>query len=538
MTSKRTLHCAIAALAIAGFAGDISGASARPARKVQNLEQSRAPGTPVLAIVALAEQHVSIYDADGKILEAPVSTGATGLETPAGIYSIVQKQEEHHSNLYDDASMPFMERITWTGMALHAGVLPGYPASHGCVRMPHAFAEQLYQLTQMGMRVLVVREDMAPAPISQPPLFGPAEKTADVPSALDGAPPAIKVSNTASDAGARTRLIRQEIQLQAAAASKLEEAQAAVKREKDLRAAAAKKAAEAASFVRSLRAAESNLAKAEADMKDAERALQAASMSGQTTQAEAAKAQASTRLETARVQLQTAKTEAQAKMDAAARADEDARAAVAAMNIAKDAAEHAKQNLSPVSVFISRKTQRLYIRKGNIPVFEAPVLIRDADKPIGTFIYTALDYTGSSGDLRWNVVSMYKNALNIAPYVAPQRGGKSKAPLSGPAMSDVTSAQAAFDRLVVSPESLERISEVILPGSSLIISDEGPSNEIGKDTDFVVFMSGEPQGGIAIRQHNNTKRRNRDDDGDYWFSSSSSSSRRLRDGGSFSFFGD
>ena len=117
--------------------------------------------------MGLAEQRISIYDAKGKIMDSPVSSGQTGYETPAGIYSIVQKEEDHHSNLYDDASMPFMERITWTGMALHAGVLPGYAASHGCVRLPEDFAERLYDVTNTGMRVVVVREEITPAEIFQ-----------------------------------------------------------------------------------------------------------------------------------------------------------------------------------------------------------------------------------------------------------------------------------------------------------------------------------------------------------------------------------
>ena len=105
------------------------------------------------------------------MLGAPVSTGATGHETPAGIYTIVQKEEEHHSNIYDDASMPYMERLTWTGISMHAGSLPGYPASHGCTRLPYGFAQQLYGLTEPGMRVVIVREDIAPVEIQQPAMF-------------------------------------------------------------------------------------------------------------------------------------------------------------------------------------------------------------------------------------------------------------------------------------------------------------------------------------------------------------------------------
>src|SRR6516164_8729764 len=112
-----------------------------PAGQSRNVE-----GAPLLAVVALGEQRVTIYNAHGKMLQSPVSSGATGLETPVGIFSVVQKKEFHQSNVYADGNMPFMQRITWTGIALHGGVLPGYPASHGCVRMPEQFAQRIFGL--------------------------------------------------------------------------------------------------------------------------------------------------------------------------------------------------------------------------------------------------------------------------------------------------------------------------------------------------------------------------------------------------------
>src|SRR5215475_13475267 len=120
--------------------------------KRQAAGQSRiVEGAPLLAVVALSAQRLTIYNAHGKMLQSPVSTGATGLETPAGIYSVVQKEEVHQSNVYQDGNMPFMQRITSTGIALHGGVLPGYPASHGCVRMPEQFAQRIFGLTDIGM---------------------------------------------------------------------------------------------------------------------------------------------------------------------------------------------------------------------------------------------------------------------------------------------------------------------------------------------------------------------------------------------------
>jgi hypothetical protein len=135
---------------------------------------------PIMAIVSLSNQRVTIYDADGWILRAPVSSGQTGYETPAGVYSVIQKEEEHYSNLSDDASMPFMQRVTWSGIALHAGPLPGYPASHGCVRMPYEFAQRLFDMTKIGMRVIVARNDIRPVEIDHPVLFKPKLVRADL----------------------------------------------------------------------------------------------------------------------------------------------------------------------------------------------------------------------------------------------------------------------------------------------------------------------------------------------------------------------
>ncbi len=512
MKSKRVLTRAFALAAVLALTVPLlSPAAARPRwgeddDGYQGRDYGRFNRNPLMAIVALKQQHVTIYDANGKILQAPVSTGTTGRETPAGIFSIVQKEVEHHSNLYDDASMPFMERITWTGVALHAGVLPGYPASHGCVRMPYDFAEQLYDITNVGMRVLIVREDMLPAPFPQPAMFTAQNPSREESQAKPG------IERTALDFGISDYEVREK--LRSIAEAKAAETQAAAKREKERRLAATKAAADAAAALKAHSAAEAALAKAEADLK----ALEAAPPpSGEGPQADAAKAKAESliaaaraKVDAARAQVEAAKAQAQTKAEAAAQAQELARAAAIVLTHAAEASERARLNTSPVSVFVSRETQRLYIRKGYIPVFEAPVTIRDPDKPIGTFVFTALDYTKNPGELRWNVVAMYKDPLNVEP-VDPEKDGAGKNRSAEPILSSADAAQAALDRLVLTPESLERISEVVLPGSSLIISDEGLSIETGKDTDFVVIMSRDPQGGIAIRHHD-MARRNRDDD--------------------------
>ncbi len=517
MSMKRSLHGAIAALSLTAFALG-GGASPASARYDEDRWDEPVIGTnPVLAVVGLAEQRISIYDAKGKIMEAPVSSGQNGLETPAGIFSIVQKEEEHHSNLFEDGSMPFMERITWTGISLHAGVLPGYAASHGCVRMPHGFAEKLYDVTKLGMRVIVVREDIAPGEIAQPAIFTPAV----APQAADGA-------------GVLS-------QLKAAVRNKYMESLSAQRREKEAKQAASKRADEAAAATRAVQAAEAGLAKAEAEAKDADRDAGEHGAAEAAASTESVKAKALAKVEAAQAQLSAAKLDAQAKAEAAQRASADARAAAAEASRAADASEEAQQSLSPVSVFISRKTQRLYVRRNNLPVYESPVAIRDADKPIGSFVFTALDYTGTPGTLRWNVVSMYKNAAYKSEAadeaVVPVAKGKAKPRHNEAAPADVAGAEAALNRLTVPQEAKDRIAAGLLPGSSLIVSDEGASGETGKDTDFVVVMSAEPQGGLTSRHHP----QHRDDEffgEDSIFGRFSSSSRRPGGGGFPFFFSD
>ena len=475
-----------AILCTAGFAAiALDGTSSANAMQPQQREratQSRAASAPLLAIIALAQQRVSVYGASGKIMEAPVSTGVKGRETPAGIYSILEKEEEHHSNLYDDASMPFMERLTWTGIAMHAGALPGYPASHGCTRLSHRFAQELYQVTKPGMRVVIVREDIAPAEIEQPEMFNHARALEP-----DVSPFGVNAARLPSGAERQARL-------QAIKEAKLAEAEAAKKRELKARSAAAYKAAQAASAVRLAEASAANLARMEAALNASERLPETVSRRPENNNA--ARTAMAARIQTARFQLQRAKLQAQAKRDAAAQAEEEARRAAALSDDAAEAAEIARQNAWPISIFISRKAQRLYIRRGREPVFEGPVTIRDPQRPIGTFVFTALSDAGAPPRMRWSVVSMYKNATAIEPYSEAKPASKRRREATP---ADVTGARNALQRLVIPQEALDHISAPLLPGSSLIVSDEETSGETGKDTDFIVYMSGEPQGGGAFR---------------------------------------
>src|SRR5690606_9770653 len=147
----------------------------RDSRRAQAAEETaqRQAGEPIMAIVSTKTQRITLYDAEGWILRAPVSTGTTERETPAGIFAVVEKKRDHRSNMYDDAHMPHMQRITWNGIALHGGPLPGYAASHGCVRLPFGFAERLFDKTRIGMRVIVAPNDAVPVEISHPALLVP-----------------------------------------------------------------------------------------------------------------------------------------------------------------------------------------------------------------------------------------------------------------------------------------------------------------------------------------------------------------------------
>src|SRR6478736_2905438 len=305
---------AIVAVVALIAAGDHAGArSGRSERPVDFIE-SRTAGDPIMAIVSLRDQRITVYDAKGWILRAPVSSGQKGRETPAGIFSVIQKEEEHYSNLYDDAYMPHMQRITWSGIALHGGALPGYPASHGCVRMPFDFAERLFDETRIGLRVIVAPTDVAPIEIAHPALFQPKPGVG------------------------------------ALAAARIAEADEAAKNADQARLAAARAFRESAQAKMPVRVAENLKRKAETQLAAAEAALDSDISAEAKEQAERAKAQAVMRIAELQEQWSSAKVELQPKLDAVTATRE---AAVAAENARVTAAEAARQmarELEPVSV--------------------------------------------------------------------------------------------------------------------------------------------------------------------------------------------
>jgi hypothetical protein len=464
---SRLPHLTTLALAVAIAAGGSASAKRLHEQEWAASVDARSPGEPIMAIVSLQRQQITIYDSKGWILRAPVSSGQKGRETPAGIFSVLEKEAEHYSNLYDDASMPHMQRLTWSGIALHGGALPGHPASHGCIRLPYEFAEHLFDLTKVGMRVIVAPRDAAPVAIAAPALF-PQASTASVEAAAKAAATEADEAAKEADKARTTALL------------------------------AARDAARAALPVRVL---ENKKRKAEVDLADAERAAASASSDSARDEAADAKAKAAAALAEIEPQLAAAKQEAQAKLDAVAPARQAVVAASADSLAAAERAHQVAHGLDPVSIFISRKTQRLYVRRAFDPIMDVAVTIRDPDRPIGTHVFTAVDQAGDKGAIAWTVVSLPHGEHGAAEHAtSAAASGDRDVQL---ASTEPVSPESALDRISIPAETSERIATMMAPLSSLIISDEGISSETGRGTDFVVLLSGEPQGGIATRHHAN-----------------------------------
>ncbi|RAI44665.1 L,D-transpeptidase [Rhodoplanes roseus] len=438
---------------LAGLVAPTADAVAREPRPVPPPKEAvarRPAGEPIMAIVSIKSQQVTLYDADGWIMRAPVSTGVKGRETPAGVFAVVEKDKDHRSTMYDDAWMPHMQRITWNGIALHGGPLPGYAASHGCVRMPYGFAGSLFDKTRIGMRVIVSPADAAPIEFSHPALLVPK------PEAVAAAP------------GRVEPLAR--------------EATEAAKAADAAKAAAATAVRAKSSLTAALRKQEALKTRAEAELAAADKAVATAKTDDARAKAEERRQKAAAKAAELAAQLDTARADAKAKLDAADAATEAAKAAEARKAATAKAASDAKLALEPVSIYISRATQKLYVRRnthkpapdGGGEVFdtsiEVPVTIRDPGRPIGTHVFTAM--ARSAAGLRWSAVTI----------------------------DHADDAKAALDRITIPPEVLDRIGPTALPRSSIVVSDEPLSAETNYRTEFVAVLSGQPQGGFITRK--------------------------------------
>jgi L,D-transpeptidase catalytic domain len=337
--------------------------------KLEKKEQAQdAPNGPLQIIISIADQRISVYDNGALIARSSVSTGIPGHPTPLGVFSVISKQRWHRSNIYSAAPMPYMQRITWSGIALHAGVVPGRPASHGCIRLKNDFAIRLWRLTKRGTRVIIAPDDIRPVGIAHPRLF------ISKPKAASGPP----------------------------------ESRAAIADNSAMTTAA----------------------------------VHPPSTSNADTQ-------------------QVTDLQAPGSMLAAV----------------------APRKVAPVSVFVSRKSSKIFVRQGFTPLFDIPVRIQDPEQSVGTHVFTVMGFQNEGEILRWTVVSMPEKS---PPPPSKRRARGKQIGETSPPVSSPDKANAALDRIEIPQDVVERISELLTPGSSFIVSDYGISEETGKDTDFIV----------------------------------------------------
>jgi len=370
-------------------------------RTAEQLRKSPKPPPaegPLLIAVSLANQRLTLYDNGVAVAHSQISSGTASHPTPTGLFSVIQKARWHRSNLYSAAPMPFMQRITWSGVALHSGHVPGYPASHGCIRLPNDFAIRLFRTTQNGARVVVTQREVAPAPISHPNLFRLPAKD-ETPVATNDRPE-LRPSITTVPASASAS-------------------------------GGAASAADPAS-----------------------------------DQAESAKPETKVASMTGAV----GPTSGEGTPDTPLTAEKPLRP-------------------GPISVFVSRKEQRLYVRKGFEPLFDVPVVIHNPDQPIGTHLFLAMKAENGSPSPRWMVVSPPLREPAHLTHSARSHKGKGKAAAAESAPQSSAAASAALDRIEFPSDALARITELMSVGAALTVSDEGLGPETGKETDFVVLTS-------------------------------------------------
>src|SRR5229473_2592571 len=334
----------------------------------RNARPEDPPKGPLQIIISIADQRVSLFDNGALIARSSVSTGTQGHPTPLGVFSVISKQRWHRSNIYSAAPMPYMQRITWSGIALHAGVVPGHPASHGCIRLKNDFAIRLWHLTKRGTRVIIAHDDVQPVEITNPHLFKP--------KAVSGSP-AFQTATVAS---------------------------------KSISTAAA--------------------------------------MHGSL--------------------VSNAETPEATSLQVPGSAP----------------AGVAPKKIVPISVFVSRKLSKLFVRQGFSPLFDVPVKIENPEEPLGTHVFTAMEFQNDAAAIRWNVVSIPKEFPRMAVGATKEREAPAKQTAQSVPLLD--KANAALDRIKIPQDTVERISELLTPASSLIISDNEFSHETGKDTDFIV----------------------------------------------------
>jgi hypothetical protein len=466
-----------------------------------------------------------------------------------GVFSVIQKHKLHHSNIYSNAPMPYMQRITWSGVALHAGVLPGYPASHGCIRMPMGFAVKMWNWTKMGARVIVAPGEIAtPVSFSHPLLpslkVAPQpvvaeEPHADAPLAVkaDKGAPEVKPStvatnhelrstvghgNTTPAAGVTAVTLRDQTHTADAAGAKsmVTMSDASSGHNAPDHAAAADSAKidaatnDAAIDIPAKTDVPSDVKKPDAveNAKSGDKSGEAAASEAKPAEAKPIEAKPSeakpieAKADAPKpgvANTEPTKTEP-AKADAAKSNDKPAQAVKAASEVGASAPDgkkdqtrlvkpEASRRAGQIAVFVSRKDSKIYVRQNFAPLFEAPVTITPSDRPLGTHIFTAeVDKTDANA-LHWSVVSLPASVRSAMRADEEERGSRRRKNALAPAEAKLLpvpdSAAEALDRIAIPPDTMARVSEALTTGGSIIVSDQGVNQgETGEGTDFIVSL--------------------------------------------------
>lgn len=447
--------------------------AARPEKQVK--ENARPVGPLVIAI-SVDQQRLKIYDANGLFAESPVSTGMKGHATPMGTFSVIQKNKYHKSNIYSGAPMPYMQRITWSGIALHAGMLPGYPASHGCIRMPMAFATRMWGWTRMGARVVITPGEISPAAISHPLLANrkPEPATAPVPMAAVELP-RVKAELPATE----PRPAMSSASLELKPAVDLNHVRSAIeaKREREQ-----SQTADASGAI-TPRTGTATRSDAAPTLRPSERLL----VTRRDVDADAARtvdlAMAEVRADGARPAQADIKPLEMTVAPAPETSKEDAAKAPAV-------ADTAPKRSGQIAVLISRKDGKMYVRQNYAPLFEVPVTISASDRPLGTHVFTARLDKADANSIQWSVVSM-PAARVAARNDEDDRSSRRRRSTGAVEMTSTpvpNGPAEALDRLTIPAEAMAQVTESLATGASIIVSDLGiaAGGETGQGTEFVV----------------------------------------------------
>ena len=514
--------CSLAALMAIGSASAEAKARHEPAPKPA-VQASKGPfgdipKGPVEIFVSIDQQKLHLYSDGAHIADTSVATGVPSLPTPLGVFSVIQKQIFHRSNIYSGAPMPFMQRITWSGIALHEGESIGHRASHGCIRMPADFARKLYQFTRIGARVIVANEELKPTVFADPHLFVHKVPTPPAAPAMAAAP--AKTAPSGDEAKPAEAAVTPIADSSAAAQSNDAATPAASEAVKAVPSGnGGTKSSETAPTAKpegsmvdqSPAAAQSNQPATESDPgRPAQTGVPASELGTipvtQMPSPLTAQAPVLPVVQQQPSPLVKDTVVIQIPHDRLRGTDASPTLLVDASNgtVPLPASKPADANAAPadkkipIAIFISRKTQRIYVRQNFEPLFDAAITIDHPEQLIGTHVFTAMAYLDDGSTFRWDVISMpgvqpkakrvqAKEIVTYDRYGRPRRHEVAEKPVSD--LPPPQTPAEALARIQIPQDIIDRISAMILPGSSLIVSDQGLGEETGEGTDFVVVTS-------------------------------------------------